>query len=66
MAYGNGYRRKRKKSDFDPNHEFVDSAVTSFLKAGGHITKVETIEKSYQGFLAVKESLSPADEFLLG
>lgn len=61
-----GRKRRKKKTDFDPNHEFVNSAVQRFLRSGGYIQKVETIDKNYQGFLTGKELVSPADEFLMG
>lgn len=61
-----GRKRRKRKSDFDPNHEFVNSAVHYFLQNGGQIQKVEAIDKNYLGFLALKESISPADDFLMG
>ena len=58
--------RRGKKTCFNPTREFVDSAVQEFLDRGGHITKVEKIDKNYRGFLAIRDLVSPADEFLLG
>ena len=63
--FGARKSKRRKKTDFDPNHDFVDEAVKEFLENGGEIKKVEALEKNYQGFLAGKEPVSPADEFLM-
>ncbi|PCI30420.1 MAG: hypothetical protein COB67_01875 [SAR324 cluster bacterium] len=59
-------KRKRKATSFNPNHQFVDSAVEDYLKKGGKIQKIDSIKDSYEGFISLREQVAPADEFLLG
>ncbi len=61
-----GRGRRRKKTDFNPSHEFVNSAVQEYLQNGGHINKVDITNINYHGLLSIKEHVSPADDFLLG
>lgn len=58
-------RRRAKKSKFNPNRDFVNSAVQDFLEQGGHIHKIEAEKKDYQDFLTARETMAPADEFLM-
>lgn len=56
-------RGRKKKTDFNPNHDFVSSAVEDFIKNGGKIRKVPL---DYVLFMGGKAQIAPADEFLLG
>ncbi len=58
--------RKRKSVNFKPNHAYIDKTVDFYLKSGGKITKVELTKNSFFDFISIRESLSAADEFLLG
>lgn len=63
MEFGN--RRKRKSSNFNPNHKDVDKAITIFLNSGGRITKLEVLKTGYLDFMAMKNEIT-ADDFLMG
>ena len=64
MKFGTVFRG-RKQSKFNPNHAFVDDAIQEFLQNGGQISRVDSIDKDYQGFLTAREIMAPADEFLM-
>ncbi len=57
--------RKAKRSvSFNPNHNYVKSAVEDFLQNGGTIKKIEMDEDAYQAFLKMRDAA--ADDFLKG
>ena len=57
-------RRSRKAISFNPNRNFVSSAVEEYLKSGGTITKIEIDEDAYQAFIKMRDAA--ADDFLKG
>lgn len=40
--------RKRKSISFNPSHEDIESAMKSFSKKGGTITKLESIPNKHE------------------
>jgi len=58
--------RRSKNTSFNPNTEYVRKATDEFLKKGGKVTKVLDVTTDYDEFLAHRERMNPADEFLLG
>lgn len=60
-------RQSRRKSvKFRPTHDFLNKAVSDYLKKGGVITRIELDEKSYRDFIVVNENPAAVDEFLSG
>ena len=58
-------RKRKTQSTFQPNSNYVESAVDQFLQSGGKITKVVDLEDHFESFVGAKEGNS-ADSFLLG
>ncbi len=59
--------RKRKKSKmFNPNREFLDTAMEDYIQRGGKITKIIEVSEDAELIGKFKESCPPADEFLMG
>jgi len=56
-------KRKRKRSNFQPDSDFINDAVEEYLKAGGKITRVEIDEEAYRDFISRSDARA-ADEFL--
>lgn len=63
MSWRRGRKAKRSVS-FDPNHNYVKSAVDDFLKNGGTIKKIEMDEEAYKSFVKMRDAA--ADDFLKG
>lgn len=62
-----GKRKRNAKSvKFNPNSNYIDDAVSSFLQDGGRITKIVDLEEGMDDFMSHREAVPPADEFLLG
>ncbi len=62
-----GKGRKKKSKSFDPNRDFVDQAVKDYIGNGGKITRIEDLsDDDFEKFIAHRDSVPPADEFLLG
>lgn len=58
-------RRSRKKGvSFNPNRNYISSAVDEYLKNGGKITKIEMDEEAYEAFVKMRDAA--ADDFLRG
>ena len=57
-------RRAKKSVSFNPNRNFVKSAVEDFLKNGGTIKKIEIDEEAYKAFIKIRDAA--ADDFLRG
>ena len=41
-------RKKKKSVSFNPNQEFIEDAVQSFIKKGGEIKKLESISEEHE------------------
>lgn len=65
-TYGTGRRRKGKKSDFNPTHEFVSTAIDKFLNGGGKVRNLNNEKMVYADFMAGKSVVGTADSFLMG
>ncbi len=59
-------RRKRRATSFNPNRDYVTSAVREYLKTGGKITHLKAEDVNFEVFITAKESGSAADDFLAG
>ena len=57
---------RKGKSNFNPNHDFINSAVGEYLSSGGKIEMIFINAEAYLDFMANKESAAPCDDFLLG
>ena len=57
-------RRSKKSVSFNPNSNYVKSAVDDFLKNGGTIKKIEIDEEAYSEFIKMRDAA--ADDFLKG
>jgi hypothetical protein len=58
-------RRRRGSVSFNPDSQFVSSAVEDFLKQGGKIERLQPNENSFEQTMARHEGSLDADEFLL-
>ena len=58
-------RRSKKVTSFNPGHDELAKATAAFLEKGGKVTKLNDVSEYYGEFLTHKESVAPADEFLL-
>ena len=59
-----GRRSDRKSVSFNPNRNYIKSAIDKYLKDGGKITKIEMDEEAYQAFIKMRDAA--ADDFLRG
>ena len=60
-------RRQRKGSvSFNPDRQFISSAVEDFLNKGGKIERLEPDESSFKMSMNRHDGSLDADEFLLG
>lgn len=61
-------RRKviRRGKTFDPNREFVQSAMKDYLENGGKISKMKPNTQTLEGFLSMRNDGFDADDFLRG
>ena len=57
------FRRRKKRSKFNPDREYCDKARDEFLENGGKITKIELVDGEYTSVDV--EYTDHADEFLL-
>lgn len=60
-----GKRAGKRGVSFNPNRNYINSAVEEYLKEGGKITKIEIDDESYQEFVKIRDAVS-TDEFLNG
>lgn len=58
--------RRTKNTSFNPTSDLIKNATEEFLKNGGKVTRVVDVSEDYDNFLASRERMNPADEFLLG
>jgi hypothetical protein len=63
MSWRRG-RRAKKSVSFNPNHNYVKSAVEDYIKNGGTIKKIEIDEDAYKAFVKMRDAA--ADDFLKG
>jgi hypothetical protein len=59
-------RRGKKSKGFNPNRDFLDTAMEDYLQRGGKITKVIEVPEEAELIARFKENCPPADEFLMG
>ena len=60
-------RRNRKGSvSFNPDSQFIETAVNDFLKNGGKIVQLKPDESSFKHSMNRHDGSLDADEFLLG
>lgn len=59
-------RWKRRATSFNPNRDYVTSAVQEYLKLGGKITHLKAEDENFEIFITAKESGEAADQFLAG
>lgn len=60
-------RRNRKGSvSFEPDRQYIQSAVDDFLKNGGKIEQLKPDESSFKTSMTRHDGSLDADEFLLG
>ncbi len=59
-------RQRRGTVSFNPDHQYVSSAVDEFLKSGGQIVQIQADEKTFQQSIMINDGSLDADEFLLG
>ncbi|MCG8339083.1 MAG: hypothetical protein MJE63_31620 [Proteobacteria bacterium] len=60
-------RRNRKGSvSFNPDSQFIETAVNDFLKNGGKIEQLKPDESSFKHSMNRHDGSLDADEFLLG
>ncbi|MEN7982541.1 MAG: hypothetical protein ABFQ65_03780 [Nanoarchaeota archaeon] len=58
-------KRRKNRIPFNPNSQFIESAVKDYLKNGGKITRFEANDKDYKTFVENRKDFSSgADEFL--
>ncbi len=62
MGWKKGRKPKVRRKSFNPNHNYVKSAVDEFLKNGGVIKKIEIDDEAYQAFIKIRDAA--ADDFL--
>ena len=58
-------RRSKKATSFNPGHDELVAATAAFLEKGGKVEKLDNVTGYYGEFLSHRESIAPADEFLL-
>ncbi len=59
-------RRRRKGSvSFEPDRQYIETAVSDFLKNGGKIEQLTPDESSFQNSMTRHDGSLDADEFLL-
>ncbi len=58
-------RHRRGSVSFNPDRQYVSSAVDAFLKQGGKIEQLKPDERSLKETMARHEGSLDADEFLL-
>ena len=54
---------KRKSTAFRPTRNEIQSAVETYLKNGGQITKLEANDENYKDFMNQKDSYSSITDF---
>ena len=59
-------RARRGSVSFNPDSQFIESAVQDFLKKGGKIEMLTPDESSFRQSMNVNDGSLDADEFLLG
>jgi hypothetical protein len=59
------HKKRRKRSSFNPNREFVNEAVELYLNRGGKINLVVINEDSYGEFIKTSDYVA-VNEFLNG
>lgn len=61
-------RRKavRRGKAFDPNREYVQSAMKDYMENGGKISKIKANEQTFGNFLSMRSDGLDADDFLSG
>ena len=59
-------RGRRKSTGFKADHNTIDKAVENYLKNGGTIKKIDSVESSYKKFMMFKEPPTSIDDFLHG
>ena len=59
-------RQRRGSVSFNPDRQFVASAVEEFLNKGGKIEQLKPSDISFRQSMNVNDGSLDADEFLLG
>ena len=47
-------RRKKRGTSFNPNHEYVSSAVREYLDKGGKITRLKAEKENFEIFMGTR------------
>ncbi len=58
-------KRRRKAVNFNPNRDYIESAVDDFLKNGGKIKKVQAGPENFVDFISGQKDREEYD-FLMG
>lgn len=58
-------RGRRRTVSFNPSHSYIEKSVEEYMKDGGKITRIERVNGSYQNFVAMADTQSSADDFLM-
>ncbi len=59
------WKKRKRTIPFNPDRDYLQSAIDNYLAKGGRISTVIMDEKSYRNFLEGGKNLMDADEFLL-
>lgn len=59
-------RRKKEKSGFVPNSQYISSAIAEYLSSGGQINYVVDIKRTSAQLSKMPNLFASADDFLNG
>ncbi len=65
-AFGSKKRGRKRSVSFNPDSQYIRTAVDEFLKGGGKINQVVADEKSFENTWMNLDVSSEVDDFLIG